>query len=358
MPAWPLIWTYTGGLLGIDQKEQVEETVREAQAERAGWADRIAAMSVDEIRADPALMQVVDDTAPALFGDNCAVCHGPGGVGGPGFPSLVDDDWLWGGDDDAVMETMRVGINSTHPETRVSEMLAFGRDGILSRRGDPHGRRLRPVAVRRAGAARRRVAAGAELFAANCVACHGEDGRGSTELGAPNLRAGHWSYGGDAATLFGTVHDGRRGWMPAWEGRLSLPDRKILTVYLQTLGGGGPAMTPMRLAAGWRWRIVGWGLSAVVVAVFVAANAHLIAVAVATQPDCVAPCSPPREAPRPARGAAGMLSDRPARPPPDNPRCAAGRSRWWCRRCRARTRTRGTCRGAPPSAGCAPAGRT
>ena len=47
-------------------------------------------------------------------------------------------------------------------------------------------------------------------------------------------------------------------------------------------------MTPMRLAAGWHWRIVGWGLSAVIVAVFVAANAHLIAVAVATQPDCVA----------------------------------------------------------------------
>ena len=134
------------------------------------------------------------------------------------------------------METIRVGINSTHPETRVSEMLAFGRDGILS------GEEIRTVVAyvqSLSGGARRRPRrsrAGAELFAANCVACHGEDGRGSTELGAPNLRAGHWSYGGDAATLYRTVHDGRRGWMPAWEGRLSLADRKILTVYLQTLG--------------------------------------------------------------------------------------------------------------------------
>ena len=134
------------------------------------------------------------------------------------------------------METIRVGINSTHPETRVSEMLAFGRAGILS------GEEIRTVvayvqSLSGGGSAPpETVAAGAELFAANCVACHGDDGSGSTELGAPNLRAGHWSYGGDAATLYRTVHDGRRGWMPGWEGRLSLPDRKILTVYLQTLG--------------------------------------------------------------------------------------------------------------------------
>ena len=65
-------------------------------------------------------------------------------------------------------------------------------------------------------------------------------------------------------------------------------------------------MTPMHLAAGWRWRIVGWGLSAVVVAVFVAANAHLIAVAVATQPDCVA------AAPSAEGGAAALRAARPA----------------------------------------------
>jgi len=63
-------------------------------------------------------------------------------------------------------------------------------------------------------------------------------------------------------------------------------------------------MTPMHLAAGWRWRIVGWGLSAVVVAVFVAANAHLIVVAVATQPDCVAV--------PPAEGGAALRAARPA----------------------------------------------
>ena len=181
-------------------------------------------------------MQVVDDTAPALFADNCALCHGPGGVGGPGFPSLVDDNWLWGGDPDAVMETIRVGINSTHPETRVSEMLAFGRDGILS------GEEVRTVvayvqSLSGGGSAPpETVAAGAELFAANCVACHGEDGSGSTELGAPNLGPGTGATAATRRPSTGPCTTAGADGCRAWEGRLSLTDQKILTVYLQTLG--------------------------------------------------------------------------------------------------------------------------
>ena len=41
--------------------------------------------------------------------------------------------WLWGGTPEAIAETIRVGINSAHPDTRVSQMLAFGRDGMLKR---------------------------------------------------------------------------------------------------------------------------------------------------------------------------------------------------------------------------------
>ena len=167
-------------------------------------------------------------------GFNCAGCHGTAATGGPGFPSLADDDWLWGGDPDTMMETLRVGVNAGHPDTRVSQMLAFGRDGILGRE------EIRTVVdyVRSlSGAAipAERAAAGAEIYAANCASCHGEDGRGSTELGAPNLTDDIWIYGGDAASLFTTVHDGRQGWMPTWEGRLTETERKILTVYLQDI---------------------------------------------------------------------------------------------------------------------------
>ena len=154
LPTWPLLTTYTRGLLGIDQRDLVEEALVEGQAVRAGWTERIAAEPPEAILADPALMAVVRQTAPALFGDNCAPCHGADAQGGPGFPNLVDGDWIWGGDYDTLMETVRVGINSDHPETRVSQMMAFGRDGMLSRDDVP--RRSRPTSGRCPGGARRR----------------------------------------------------------------------------------------------------------------------------------------------------------------------------------------------------------
>jgi cytochrome c oxidase cbb3-type subunit 3 len=237
LPSWPLVFTYTRGLLGIDQRETVEEEVAEARAARAAaWADRIEAEPPEAIRADPALMEVVRQTGPALFGDNCAVCHGTSAQGGPGFPNLVDGDWLWGGDFDTIMETMRVGINSAHPETRVGQMPAFGRDGILSR--DDIRAVVAYVQSLPAGASAEDP--GASLFAENCASCHGEDAKGMADLGAPNLTDGTWIYGGDAQTLFQTVHDGRQGWMPAWENRLSPVDRKLLALYLLDLPGREP----------------------------------------------------------------------------------------------------------------------
>lgn len=236
LPTWPFFTGYTRGLLDIDQRAQVEAKVAAAALDRSAWTDVIAGSSLDEIRATPALMEAVATTGPALFGDNCAVCHGVAGTGGPGFPSLVDDAWLWGGDDDTVLETIRVGINSTHPDTRVGQMLAFGRDGILSR---DEVRTVAAYVQSLSGggdADAATLAAGATLFADNCATCHGDDGRGLDEMGAPDLTDDAWIYGGDSATLFTTIYGGRMGHMPAWEDRLSLADRKILAVYVLGLG--------------------------------------------------------------------------------------------------------------------------
>ena len=133
MPAWPLGWTYTRGLLGIDQRQVVASQVEAAAAERATWTDRVAAMNFADVQADPALMNYVKETGRTLFVDNCAACHGVNGTGGPGYPDLTAGTWLWGGDPEAIAETIRVGINSTNEDTRVSQMMAFGRDGVLDR---------------------------------------------------------------------------------------------------------------------------------------------------------------------------------------------------------------------------------
>lgn len=238
LPAWPGITGYTRGILGIDQQERVGRQVADLRAARAPWRDRIAAATVEGIRADPDLAAKVAETGPALFGDNCAACHGARGQGGPGYPSLVDDAWLWGGDAEAVLETLRVGINADHPDTRFAQMLSF--DGILSRD------EIRTVAAyvqslsgMETGADPDRLAEGQVLFMDNCASCHGDEATGNTDLGAPNLTDDHWIYGGDDAAIFTTILRGREGWMPAWEGRLDLADRKILAAYLQDLKGQG-----------------------------------------------------------------------------------------------------------------------
>lgn len=238
MPAWPLGVTYTKGLLGIDQRAVVTKQVEDAAATRAAWTGRIAEASLEDIAANPDLMNHVRETGRTLFIDNCAACHGTRGTGGPGFPNLAAKAWLWGGEPDTIAETIRIGINATNEETRVSQMMAFGRDGVLD------DRQVRAVAayvrslsdLPMGASDKALVEDGKQVFADNCVACHGEDGHGSTDVGAPNLTDATWIYGSDAQTVYTTIYSGRQGHMPHWEGRLSPVDIKILALYVGTLG--------------------------------------------------------------------------------------------------------------------------
>jgi len=244
MPAWPLGTTYTKGLLGVDQRTTVADALQAAALDRATWEKRIAGESFEQIQADPQLMSVVRQTGHTLFGDNCAACHGRDAQGqagsGTGFPNLTTASWLWGGTPDQIAETIRVGINSTHTDTRVGQMLAFGRDGILPR-GDVENVVAYVRSLSQPGdATPEQIAAGKGVFAKNCASCHGDLAGGKTDVGAPNLTDASWIYGGDLASVFTTVWGGRQGHMPTWEARLSAVDRKILALYLVDLRKAGP----------------------------------------------------------------------------------------------------------------------
>jgi len=241
MPAWPLGVTYTKGLLGIDQRNVVADSLKQAALERGVWTKRIEAGGFKEIQADPKLMEVVRQTGRTLFGDNCAACHGLNAQGGHGFPNLTTASWLWGGDPESIAETIRVGINSAHPQTRSSQMMAFGRDQLLKKDEVDsvviYVRSLSdPAVAKQAPAAK--IDAGKAVFAANCVTCHGDDAKGKADLGGPDLTDRFWIYGGDAESIANTVWGGRQGQMPSWEGRLPPLDRKILAVYLSDLRRG------------------------------------------------------------------------------------------------------------------------
>ncbi|MFV3129031.1 cytochrome-c oxidase, cbb3-type subunit III [Niveispirillum sp. KHB5.9] len=240
MPAWPLGSTYTKGLLGIDQRQVVAADLKQAAEQAPAWVATVTDTDYAAIQADPALMDQVRRHGAVLFGDNCAACHGVGGSGGPGYPALAAGSWLWGGSPEALAETIRVGINSDHPETRISQMPAFGRDQMLTRPDI-----IAVLAhVRSLSGAGPASAAGQELFTANCAACHGEEGRGMVEMGAPNLTDATWIYGGDEQTIFATVFNGRQGHMPRWDQRLSDLDRKVLALYVADLAAGGKHAGP------------------------------------------------------------------------------------------------------------------
>ena len=238
-PTFPLVTTYTKGLLGIDQQQQVTEQVKEAAAERASWESEIVAKSFDEIQSDPGLMARVAQSGPTLFQDNCAACHGTKASGGPGFPNLTSKSWLWGGEIDKIAETIRIGINSSNDDTRVSQMMAFGRDGILTRQQVQDVAAFVQSLSGTQGNADR-IKAGQEVFAANCVSCHGDTGKGLSDMGAPDLTDTFWIYGGDSQTIYTTIYSGRQGHMPHWGGRLSEASQKVLALYVATLEAPKP----------------------------------------------------------------------------------------------------------------------
>ena len=236
MPAWPVGTTFTKGMLGRDDRTQVTQSVKQATVDRAVWTDQIASKSYAEIEADPRLMTAVRQTGRTLFGDNSAVCHGRDAKVGKGFPNLTGTSWMWVGSPEAIAETIRVGINSAHRDSRNSQMPAFGRDQILQRGdienvaayvmslGDP---KAKPLAGN--------AGAGKAVFAANCAVCHGPDAKGKTDVGSPNLTDRFWMYGSDENSIYNTVWGGLQGHMPTWESRLTPVDRKILALYLVDL---------------------------------------------------------------------------------------------------------------------------
>ena len=237
MPAWPGIGSYTTGILGRSDRADVAKSLKDLDAQRGEGAKILRSASLQQIEADPKLQAYALEVGTSVFGDNCATCHGAGGAGGKGYPNLRDDVWLWGGSLDDIHHTLTVGVRSTHPDTRISQMPAFGRDAIL----DPaqiSDMTEYVVALSGRPADKAAVARAAPLYAANCVACHGPAGKGDPKVGAPDLTDKDWLYGADHETIAGQITNGRSGVMPTWQGRLSPETIKALAVYIHANAGG------------------------------------------------------------------------------------------------------------------------
>lgn len=231
-PAWPTISGHTKGSLGWTQYKKLANEQQEIVDRRAHYLSRFAGKSLEDIKHDAELYEFALAGGAAAFKDNCATCHGTGGAGGPGFPNLNDDDWLWGGTLEQIYTTIRYGVRSGNPNAHESQMPTFG--GMLSKEQVAS---LADYVLTLSGTPDA-TGEGATLFAENCAACHGKDGEGSQEIGAPRLNDAIWFYGGTKADIMRQVTNPRHGVMPTWEHRLSADTIKQLAIYVHSLGGG------------------------------------------------------------------------------------------------------------------------
>jgi cytochrome c oxidase cbb3-type subunit 3 len=222
----------TAGLLGYSTRAEVAAQIERFEAANAGLVEEL--LAVDLARFDPQsdLHRYAVARGDAVFAAQCSQCHGAGAAGNPGYPNLLDNDWLWGGTLEQVAYTINHGIrNETDADAHWSEMPAFGE--ILEPSEIATLVAYIP-SLRNGGGSEK----GAVLFADNCASCHGETGLGDTDMGAPNLADAIWLYGGDKDSLTDTITNARYGVMPAWGQRLSEADVRAVATYVHSLGGG------------------------------------------------------------------------------------------------------------------------
>ncbi len=238
-PAWPMVTRATGGVLGWSSRGELANEIAAVDEANAAINAKLASADLAAVTDDPELYSYAVSAGAAVYLTWCAQCHGAGaaGVAAAGYPNLLDDDWLWGGDVDAIYLTIKHGIrNEEDDDARYSEMPAFGE--IL----EPEDLSAVVNYVMTLSGAEPRdpsqLELGAQVYADNCAACHGEDGTGDRNQGAPNLTDAIWLYGGDYDTVAETVIYSRRGVMPAWAGRLTEAEIRAAAIYVHQLGGG------------------------------------------------------------------------------------------------------------------------
>lgn len=235
-PAWPLINGATQGLLGYSTRGEVAMEIEKHAKQNEDLVTALLGTDLATLEPSSDLHRYAVARGGAVFRAQCSQCHGSGAAGAIGYPNLLDDDWLWGGDIENIAYTITHGIrNDTDPDARYSQMPEFAE--ILSR-DETDAVVEYVISLSSADADPALAAKGAALFADNCSSCHGEMAQGDREMGAPDLTDAIWLFGGTRDAITTSVKNARFGVMPAWGPRLSPEDVQAVSVYVHSLGGG------------------------------------------------------------------------------------------------------------------------
>ena len=216
---YPGLGSYKG-LLGWTEVKQYQDEEQRAAAQYGPIYDKFAKLEIVALAGNPDALAI----GQKLFLNNCAQCHASDGGGTRGFPNLTDNDWLYGGAPATIEATVTSGRGGVMP--------AWG--PIL---GDDKVKDVAQYVMSLSGMAHDsiRAARGQDVFRQNCVACHGADGKGNQQIGAPNLTDRTWLYGGSEQTIIETITKGRNGHMPAWKEILTPAQIHLVAAYVYSL---------------------------------------------------------------------------------------------------------------------------
>jgi cytochrome c oxidase cbb3-type subunit 3 len=251
----------------------------------------LAAVATDDVAKTPATLAVAMREGRTLYDAHCASCHGADLKGLPDkhTPNLTDDVWIYSGDDldtggivhraSDVEKTILYGIRSRPRVTNLgtqqqndaanlkyknlADMPAFAPDKEYALNEDE----ITDVAeytLQLGGQEHDAAKAmrGAAIFAdkGSCYDCHGQEGEGDQAIGSTNLtKPALYLYGSSREAILASLHQGRGGVMPAFDGVLKPDEIKALAVYTFSQGGPGafpgaqptaPAATPPADAGG------------------------------------------------------------------------------------------------------------
>ena len=182
--------------------------------------------AIDVLAKDPKALAL----GRSIFGNTCSTCHGSSGQGAIGYPNLTDDIWHWGGSPERILETVLDGREGIMPEWGT----------VLTGMGGPEAVDYTIAYVRTLGAPETlqnnyMAAQGKKLYEGVCVACHGVDGKGNQEVGAPDLTDSYWLYGSNRESLHKTITEGRHGTMPAHRELLGETRVRLVAAYVWSL---------------------------------------------------------------------------------------------------------------------------
>lgn len=238
-PSWPvddqkgwLSWTATSVL------EEKLDAILNLSNEKS---EILGKLSWEEILSDEKLVKFASENGSAIFKDNCATCHGNNGVGNTGgYPNLQDDDWIWGGTVEDIYHTIRHGVRNEDldDESRSYYMTIFG-DILNESEIDIVARYVLSMSNEKfSNLSEEALKQGNNLYTQHCASCHGDNAKGNTGLGVPNLSDAIWLYGGKLEEVKSQIRQPKHGVMPVWGQRLDDNTIKQLAIYVHSLGGG------------------------------------------------------------------------------------------------------------------------